>query len=145
MALAALIALRPLAVPVGQEHAPERLVAGVEKEAEVFGTIAFPSYTQRATHYGSRFEGGQLGCERRGVVYRGSDPTIVAVSPQRNAEWPCGTLLRVTGPAGSIVVRRQDTCGGCGLTMIDLSEAGSIAVCGGRPHTCSVTVQRVGP
>ena len=95
-----------------------------------------------ATHYGVSYHGQRMGCY--GDRYDSYDPTIVAVSPARYAEWPCGSNLLVTGPEGSIMVTRQDACPGCSPNMIDLSEAGSIAVCGGRPHTCRVTIQFMG-
>ena len=91
-----------------------------------------------ATHYGYSYHWQRMGC---GGIYSSYDESIVAVSPARYAEWPCGTELLVTGPAGSIVVSRQDSCPGCSPNMIDLSEAGSIAVCGGQPHTCRVEIR----
>ena len=62
-----------------------------------------------ATHYGYSYHGQRMGCG--GDRYDSYDPTIVAVSPARYAEWPCGT------------------------------ESGSIAVCGGQPHTCRVEIR----
>ena len=93
-----------------------------------------------ATHYGYSYHGQRMGC---GGIYSSYDETIVAVSPSRYAEWPCGTELQVIGPAGTIIVTRQDSCPGCSRNMIDISEAGSIAVCGGRPHTCRVEISVV--
>lgn len=90
-----------------------------------------------ATHYGSSYEGLSMGC---GGVYRGADASIVAVGPSRYVEWPCGALLRVSGPAGSITVQRQDACPGCSANVIDLSEAANEAVCG-QPSTCRVEIE----
>lgn len=89
------------------------------------------------THYGYEYNGRQMGC---GGMYSSSDTSIVAVSPIRYSQWPCGTVLQVTGPAGSIQVVRQDSCPGCHANMIDLSEAGIIAVCGSL-GTCRVEVE----
>lgn len=102
--------------------------------------------TMRATHYGESYNGGPLGCGSGAYgFYRSDDPTIAAVSPSSYRVWPCGTRLRVTGPAGSIGVIRKDACPGCDKhgwpEMIDLSEAGHAAVCG--IGTCVVTVEVV--
>ncbi len=94
-----------------------------------------------ATSYGASYNGHSMGC---GGVYSSSDITIMAVSPARYREWPCGTQVQVCGPAGCIVVTRQDACPGCYANLVDLSEAGNAAVCGSPPHTCRVTLQLVG-
>ena len=94
-----------------------------------------------ATSYGTAYNGHSMGC---GGVYSSTDITIMAVSPARYREWPCGTRVEVCGPAGCIVVTRQDACPGCYATLVDLSEAGNAAVCGSPPHTCRVTLQVVG-
>lgn len=91
-----------------------------------------------ATHYGESYNGQPLGCSGAGV-YRSRDPSIVAVGPARYREWPCGTQLLVRGPAGSVVVRRVDSCPGCGANVLDLSEAAHEIVCGFG--TCRVTIQ----
>lgn len=92
-----------------------------------------------ATHYGEAYQGGVLGC---GTGYYDTDnPDIVAVGPGRYTEWPCGTKLRVCGPAGCIVVTRHDACPGCSPNVLDLSEAGNRRVCGIPEHTCRATVQ----
>lgn len=92
-----------------------------------------------ATHYGESYNGSPMGCSPY-RAYSSSDTTILAVSPSRAAQWPCGTELVISGPAGEISVVRSDTCPGCHHNMIDLSEAGSIAVCGNRPQTCEVRI-----
>jgi hypothetical protein len=94
-----------------------------------------------ATHYGESFTGGVLACGTG--YYHPSNATILAVGPSRDADWPCGTLLRVCGPAGCAVVERQDACPGCGANVLDLSEAGNELVCGIPPHTCRVTIEEV--
>lgn len=90
------------------------------------------------THYGTSFQGRPMGC---GGTYESNDPTIAAVAfPSRNTEWPCGTVLEVEGPAGTIRVVRRDSCPGCGHNHIDLSEAGITSVCGGL-GACSVRIR----
>ena len=88
---------------------------------------AQPTIAGTATHYGESYHGQTMGC---GGAYDTNNTAIVAVSPDRYADWPCGTEMRVTGPAGSIVVVRTDSCPGCSGNHIDLSEAGFVAVCG---------------
>ena len=90
----------------------------------------------RATHYGESYQGQTMGC---GGTYDTADPTIVAVSPDRYESWPCGTRLRVTGPAGTVDVIRTDSCPGCSGNWLDLSEAGHARVCG--LGTCDVTIE----
>lgn len=94
-----------------------------------------------ATHYGESFAGGVLACGSG--YYQPSNATILAVGPSRDADWPCGTLLRVCGPVGCAVVERQDACPGCSANVLDLSEAGNELVCGIPPHTCRVTMEEV--
>jgi hypothetical protein len=94
----------------------------------------------QATAYGPAYNGQKMGC---GGVYSSDNPTILAVSPARYAQWPCGTQLQVCGPAGCLIVTRQDACPGCYANLVDLSEAGNAAVCGSPPHTCRVTLQVV--
>lgn len=99
-----------------------------------------------ATHYGggpawgdvANYNGQTLGC---GGIYRSEDPTIVAVSPYRAGEWPCGTQLYVCGPVGCVTVTRQDACPGCSANVLDLSESAHQLVCG--VGTCRVTIERV--
>jgi len=92
-----------------------------------------------ATHYGESFNGSVLGCGSG--YYDSNDRSIVAVGPSRYDEWPCGTPLRVCGPAGCITATRQDSCPGCSENVLDLSEAGNELVCGAPPHTCRATIQ----
>ena len=81
-----------------------------------------------------------MGCY--GVPYSSDNPSIVAVSPARYQQWPCGTQLIITGPANSIIVTRQDACPGCHPSTVDLSEAGVLIVCG-QVATCQVTIQQI--
>lgn len=104
-------------------------------------TLSLP-VTARATFYHPSLAGGPLGCGYG--PYRPSDPTVVAVSPARYREWPCGTEFQITGPAGSMRAMRKDACPGCSANHVDLSSAGSTAVCG-RPVTCTVQVRRILP
>jgi hypothetical protein len=88
---------------------------------------------------GRNYEGRRMGCS--GAPYRSADASIVAVGPERYREWPCGTALRVSGPAGSIVVVRQDACPGCSANHVDLSEAGIETVCGLGAGRCAVLIE----
>lgn len=92
----------------------------------------------RVTRYGYSYEGLPMGC---GGTYRSADPYILAVGPARYAEWPCGTVLRLTGPAGVLEVARTDSCPGCGPNLLDLSEAGHARVCGAVGNNCQVTIE----
>lgn len=85
--------------------------------------------TFRATHYGESYNGRPLGCTGMGV-YSSNDSSIAAVGYPYSQTWPCGTVLELEGPAGTLTVIRQDTCPGCGADLIDLSEAGITQVCG---------------
>jgi hypothetical protein len=119
--------------------APES-VSSVESAAPVV-IAAGPLVYGQATAYGPAYNGQVLGCGTG--YYDTNDMTILAVGPDRYAEWPCGTPVQVCGEGGCIVATRQDACPGCYANLVDLSEAGNAAVCGGLPHTCRVTLQRV--
>jgi hypothetical protein len=109
--------------------------------APPFYVPAGPTISLQVTHYGESFNGYGLGC---GTGYYSSDnPTIIAVGPAREGEWPCGTPLQVCGPAGCIEAFRQDGCPGCTAYVIDLSEAGIAGVCGVDASVCSATVTRL--
>ena len=114
---------------------------GVRVLAWGFAPAPLPRYEAeiangRATHYGESYQGQTMGC---GGTYDTADPTIVAVSPDRYESWPCGTRLRVTGPAGQQDVVRTDSCPGCTGNWLDLSEAGFARVCG--VGTCEITIE----
>jgi hypothetical protein len=85
-----------------------------------------------------------MGCSKLGY-YSSNDPTIVAVSYERHAEMPCGTLLEVCGPTGCHLMVRKDTCPGCSAHVFDLSEAGNALVCGESYGLCRATVTKVVP
>lgn len=94
----------------------------------------------RATHYGISYQDQPLGCGTG--VYQTDDPSIVAVSPERYRDWPCGTLLRVCGRGGCISAIRQDACPGCAVNQLDLSEYGIDIVCGApESSTCDVSIE----
>ena len=134
--------------PAPGDIAPIPVVAAEPEPAEPEPVEAAPRYVPAgpqyrgwATHYGESFTGGVLACGTG--YYHPSNETILAVGPTRDREWPCGTLLRVCGPAGCAVVVRKDSCPGCGPGVLDLSEAGNELVCGVPPHTCRVSMQAV--
>jgi len=91
------------------------------------------------THYGASFNGHALGCG--GAKYSSDNGGIVAVGPERDAEWPCGTVLRVCGPGGCLAGERQDGCPGCDAYHIDLSEEGLYLVCGPGSGVCRASVE----
>jgi hypothetical protein len=101
-----------------------------------------PTVRGRATYYGfpGTFNGRPTSC---GTTYWSSSLSLIAVPHSRAAQWPCGTVLQVSGPAGTIVGTRQDTCPGCDRAgvLLDLADAAHTAVCG--RGTCTVTVQQV--
>jgi hypothetical protein len=120
---------------------PALLPAEPEPKPEDDPVPSTPLISGWATHYGVSYQGGVLGC---GTGYYDTDnPDIVAVGPSRYEEWPCGTMLRVCGPAGCATVTRHDACPGCSANVLDLSEAGNKLVCGDPPHTCRATIQVV--
>lgn len=97
-----------------------------------------PPVRGRTTHYGASYHGQPMGC---GGTYNTNNTAILAVSPDRYADWPCGTKMKISGPAGSVFVERTDACPGCSGNQIDLSEAGFIAVCGSlAAGACSVDI-----
>lgn len=95
--------------------------------------------TYRATHYGISYQGQTMGCGGR---YDTNNPAILAVGPPLYASTPCGTQFQITGPAGTIIVQRTDSCPGCSNQLIDLSEAGITQVCGSL-GSCVVTMERL--
>jgi len=94
------------------------------------------------THYGDSFAGQTLGC---GGTYASDDGGIVAVGAERDAEWPCGTVLRVCGPGGCLVGERSDGCGGCSAYHVDVSEEGLYLVCGPGSGVCQASVEAFAP
>lgn len=94
-----------------------------------------------ATHYGTEYNGNSMSCPNA-PRYSSDNINIAALSYSDKDRWPCGTTLVVSGPVVSIEVTVMDTCGGCGpRNMIDLSEAGIIAVCGSLGG-CTVEVYK---
>ena len=89
------------------------------------------------THYGESYNGQRMGC---GGIYYSSDISIAAVGYPYSTAYPCGAVLELEGPGGTLTVIRQDTCPGCGSGLIDLSEAGIIQVCGSL-GSCTVRVR----
>jgi len=95
------------------------------------------------THYGAGFNGQTLGCG--GATYSSDNGGIVAVGPERDVDWPCGTVLRVCGPGGCMIGERQDGCPGCDAYVIDLSEEGLYLVCGPGTGVCRASVEAFAP
>jgi hypothetical protein len=95
------------------------------------------------THYGQSFNGQALGCKTG--AYSSDDAGIVAVGPERDAEWPCGTILRICGPGGCLVAAREDGCPGCGPDHVDLSEEGLYLVCGPGSGVCQANIEAYSP
>lgn len=125
---------------------PERLPGPVLSEArdgDLEGA-ADPGRAGLVTAYGVEYNGRPLGCSGR--PYSSEDASIAASpwSAGGGHWWPCGTVLRVSGPGGSAVVIIQDACPGCEAAgvVVDLSEAANLLICGGpAAHTCSGTVE----
>ena len=80
-----------------------------------------------------------------GGIYASDNPSIVAVGPSRNGEFPCGTFVQICGAIGCLVGQRVDSCPGCSANLVDLSEAGIAQACGVNTSTCEVTMQKVAP
>ena len=120
-----------------ETHAAEHPYKDEAEVGRIAAVLGAP-ITARATYYHPSLAGGPLGCGYG--PYWPSDPTVVAVSPARYREWPCGTEFQISGPAGTIRATRKDACPGCGANHVDLSSAGSTAVCG-RPVTCTVELR----
>jgi len=99
------------------------------------------AYYGTATHYGVQYQDSPQGCPGT-PAYDTNNPYILAVGPAMYAEWPCGTVLRITGPAGSLDIARSDSCPGCSGANIDLSEAGQAIICGAVGANCAVTIER---
>lgn len=85
-----------------------------------------------ATRYGESYNGSPVGCSGYGV-YSSSKPAILAAPPSRYTSWPCGKRLTIYSPATgvSLSVVRVDSCPGCHLMHVDLSEEGLRILCGG--------------
>jgi hypothetical protein len=137
----------PLVGPLSlAEHGPWSFEPSAPVAAQLPENLLTVSHEPdvKITHYGTRFNGGQLGCW--GGPYTSEDISIIAVAPSRNKQWRCGMLMNVCGPGGCIVGVRQDTCPGCETNHLDLSEEGLDAVCGPDKGVCraSVSVYAVG-
>ena len=101
---------------------------------------SYAQETYQATHYGTSYQGRTMA---NGQPYDTNNTRILAVPPSMYSV-PMGTRFTVTGPAGSIEVERTDSCPGCDTRtprLLDLSEAGIIAVCGSL-GSCYVTLQQ---
>lgn len=91
-----------------------------------------------ATVYSDSLAGNTMGC---GGIYDPNDPTVVAVSWARNMEWHCGKQLEITGPHGTIIGIRKDTCPGCSENHLDLSRAAFNIVCGPTQANCTIRIR----
>jgi len=104
-------------------------------------TPVTPPMKALVTHYGESYNGQVLGCGYG--LYSSDNPTIVAVSPERYGEMPCGTMLQICGDGGCIIATRQDACPGCSGSLFDLSESAFAGVCGVPTGVCSATINVV--
>lgn len=82
-----------------------------------------------AQNYGPAYQGQPLGCAGAGL-YDTTNVGIVAVGPSDALSWPCYTVLLVCGEYGCVTAQRLDYCPACHPGVIDMSEAGLVAVCG---------------
>jgi hypothetical protein len=99
-----------------------------------------------ATRYGQSYENSPLGCPaytlpagRPDRLYHSADPEILAAPPARYREWECGQGLYIVNPQNGrrLYVVRMDSCPGCSVNHVDLSEAGMAFLCGIEyPATC---------
>jgi len=113
----------------------------------IYAPIPVSEGSRRGTvsHYGTSYNGGPLGCGFSPIFssysdarYHSDDPTIAATAWNRESgrAFPCGTIIVISGPAGTIRVQSVDACPGCrdprysAVSDIDLSESGFVAVCG---------------
>lgn len=123
-------------VPPSEDTGARRLLSGGGESAAAGEGVADGEWIEgKATHYGESYNGSPLGCGTGD--YRSDNPRIVAVSPARYAEWPCGTQFEICGDAGCISAERHDACPGCGADHLDLSESGIAAICG-EVGTCAI-------
>jgi hypothetical protein len=129
LAPAAAIQVEPIVAPVAAFN------------VEPIVTAVSPVFRGFVTHYGVSYNGSPMGCY--GYPYTSENTTIIAVGPVQDDVWPCGTQLRVCGPAGCIVGMRQDSCPGCTSYGLDLSESGINLVCGDQAHVCRVGIEQV--
>ena len=117
------------------------------------------SFSGTVSHYGESYNGGHLGCgfspkesAYQDGRYHSDDPTIAATAWNRDTgrAYPCGTMLSVSGPGGTIRVQSVDACPGCrdprysAISDIDLSESGFQRVCGYSSGRCSVVYEVLG-
>lgn len=119
------------------------VVASPAPRAAAAPVAAGPPGSFVATHYGESYNGSPLGC---GGVYSSDNPDIVATGAALSRSVGCGRGLMICGSAGCILAHRRDYCPGCdAYGMIDLSEAGQVAVCGAVGNNCRVSVEILPP
>jgi hypothetical protein len=138
----------PTPTPVPPTPTPPPPTATPEQQAAVEPPAGGELVLGTITPYADSLTGNTLGCNGYGA-YEPENPTIIAVSPDRYEEWPCGTTLGIcgvdadTGVITSCVVGvRQDSCPGCTANHLDVSRAIFEIICGSA-NRCPVVITKL--
>jgi hypothetical protein len=131
----------PILTPAAAIQAEPIVTPVAAYQVQPIVTAVSPVFRGVVTHYGVSYNGSPMGCD--GTLYTSENPTIIAVGPALDYDWPCGTQLRICGPVDCMVGMRQDSCPGCTAYVLDLSEAGINLVCGDQAEVCRVGIEEV--